>query len=127
MDHIGWLAPDGTFLKCDRHTHAELASKILKEYYEIDDTKITVIAKEDTLFQKGWCRIGFSSFLDIGYSINNANWDFITEEQKEFIQNLFFEVGEDMTEQTINNLKDYGIIEMIDNDDIKIKKLNKSL
>ena len=63
------------------------------------------------LIDMGWCRIGFSTFLSYGYSIQ-AKLNRITEEQKSFIRDMYFEIGNKMSEDTINNLKDYEIIDL---------------
>ena len=52
--------------------------------------------------------------LSHGYVIQ-ARWDYVTEEQKSFIQNMYFDVGESMSEQTMADLVDYGIIDLYKN------------
>lgn len=111
MNYIGWLNREGKHFECDNFEHSELTKEILKEYYELDYEKMSVLGREDVLFDKGWCRIGFQSMLDCGYVIQ-ARWSYVSEEQKSFIQNMFFDVGGQMTEQTMNDLKDYGIIDL---------------
>lgn len=81
---------------------------------------------DDMLIDMGWCRIGFSTFLSYGYSIQ-AKWNRITELQKSFIRDMYFEIGNKMSEDTINNLKDYEIIDLYQESKssaIQIKKLN---
>ncbi len=111
MNYIGWLSREGKHFECDNHEHSELTKEILKEYYGLDYEKMSVLGREDVLFDKGWCRIGFQSMMDHGYVIQ-AKWSYVSEEQKSFIQSMFFDVNGQMTEQTINDLTDYGIIDL---------------
>ena len=79
------------------------------------------------LIDIGWCRIGFSTFLSYGYSIQ-AKWNKITESQKSFIKDMYFKIGNRMSEDTINNLKDYEIIDLYQESkqtNSSIKKLKK--
>ncbi len=106
--YIGWLAPDGNFFTCDRYGHDDLSKKLIEEYCK-SKTKSSVY--DEILICMGWCRMGYSTFFDHGYSIQ-ANWKLLTDAQKSFIRNMYFEVGSKMTEDTINNLKDYEIIDI---------------
>ncbi len=121
MNYIGWLAPDGTHFECNRYGHDNLTSILLKDYYRISSDQLSVIGREDTLYNRGWCRIGFQSMLSYGYSIQ-AKWKYLTEEQKSFIRAMYFDVGEKMSEHTIANLIDYDIIASC-----KEKKLRKKI
>ena len=126
-NYIGWLAPDGTHFSCDRYGHDALARSIIKEYYEFKANKTRGLVCDDMLIAMGWCRIGFSTFLSCGYSIQ-ANWKKLSDVQKSFIRDMYFEFKDEMTEDTINHLKDYDIIDLFlepKQVDIKIKKLKK--
>ncbi len=114
MNYIGWLDREGKHFECDNYEHASLTKDILKEYYDLNFEKLSALSREDLLFDKGWCRIGFQSMLSRGYVIQ-ARWDYVTEEQKSFIQNMYFDVGKSMSEQTMTNLIDYGIIDLYKN------------
>ncbi len=113
MDYIGWLAHDGTHFPCNRYGHGELAIKLLKDFYNINTEGMKALVCDDMLIDFGWCRIGFSSFLSHGYTIQ-ANWPMLSENQKAFIKEMYFNVKSFITEETINFLKDYGIIEDLD-------------
>lgn len=127
MDYIGWLAPDGTHFNCDRYGHDALSRKLIKEYCKVNVQTLGTLVCDDTLIDMGWCRIGFSTFLSHGYSIQ-ANWNRLTDSQKSFIRDMYFEIGNKMTENTINDLKDYEIIDSFEKskqNEIKVKKLKK--
>ncbi len=124
MNYTGWLAPNGKHIECDNYGHDNLTWEILKKYYKIEPKKITVLGREDILFEKGWCRIGFSSVFDYGYVIQ-AKWRYITEEQKLFIQNMYFDIGDKMTATTIANLVDYDIIELSEEQQCFYKRLSR--
>ena len=111
MHYIGWLAPDATHFSCDKYGHEELSRKLLEEYYKINTSEMRILACDDMLINMGWCRIGFSSFISHGYTIQ-ANYNILSEIQKLFIRNMYFDIGNKMTEDTINNLKDYEIIDL---------------
>lgn len=121
MNYIGWLAPDGKHFECNSYGHDNLTSILLKDYYRIKSDRLSVIGREDILFDRGWCRIGFQSMLSHGYSIQ-AKWKYLTEEQKIFIWEMYFDVGDKMSEQTKAYLIDYDIIVLCQE-----KKLNKKL
>lgn len=127
IDYIGWLAPDGTHFSCDRYGHDALSRKLVEEYCKINAHVIRALVCDDMLIDMGWCRIGFSTFLSHGYSIQ-ANWNLLSETQKSFIRDMYFQIGNKMTEDTINNLMDYEIIDLcketkqVDN---RVKKLTK--
>ena len=110
-DYIGWLAPDGTHFSCDRYGHDVLSKQLLEDYCKIETREMKSLICDDMLIDMGWCRIGFSTFLSYGYSIQ-AKLNRITEEQKSFIRDMYFEIGNKMSEDTINNLKDYEIIDL---------------
>ena len=127
MNYIGWLAPDGTHFNCSRYEHGDLAVKLLEEYYRINTYEMKSLVCDDMLINMGWCRIGFSSFISHGYTIQ-ANWNRLSETQKLFIKNMYFDIGDRMTEDTINNLKNYEIIDLYkESKQVKkqIKKLKK--
>lgn len=110
INYIGWLSPDGTHFKCDKYEHDDLSFRLLSDYYKTDLSKMKVFEREDYLFNMGWCRIGYQTFNDFGYVIQ-ARWRHVTESQKAFIKDMYFDVGDRMTEQTINDLQDYDIID----------------
>ena len=122
MNYIGWLSPDGKLFGCDLYDHSHLSIEILSTYYKIDISKMKVIERDDALFNIGWCRIGFESFIGHGYVIQ-AKWDFITEEQISFIQNMYFDENVTMTEQTMDDLERYNIIDI--DDIVSLKKTKK--
>ncbi len=127
MNYIGWLSPDGTHFSCESYGHDALSKELLEEYYKIDTHKMKSLVYDDMLIDRGWCRIGFSTFLSYGYSIQ-AKWNRISEAQKSFIKNMYFEIGNKMSEDTINSLKDYEIIDLYQEskiDDIQIKQFKK--
>lgn len=127
MNYIGWLAPDGTHFECNKYEHDILTRKILNQYYKIDTRKTDIIDCDDALFNRGWCRIGYQSILSRGYVIQ-TKWRYITDAQKSFIQNMFFDVGERMTRRTIENLLDYDIIDLnreTKNIDKKLSKIKE--
>jgi len=124
MNYIGWLAPDGTHFNCDIYGHEELSVKLLQEYYKVESSNLKVYERDDALFNKGWCRIGFQSFIDHGYVIQ-ARWRYLTEEQKSFIQNMYFDVGNQMTNQTLDDIKYYNIIDEINKQDQMLKRIKK--
>ena len=127
-NYIGWLAPDGSHFNCDRYGHDALARSIVKEYYKLSRNETRGLVCDDILIAMGWCRIGFSTFLSLGYSIQ-ANWKKLSDVQKLFIRDMYLEFKDEMTEDTINNLKDYNIIDLFlepKQDNIKIKKLKNS-
>lgn len=126
-DYIGWLAPDGTHFSCDRYAHDTLSKELLGDYCKVETRKMKSLICDDMLIDIGWCRIGFSTFLSYGYSIQ-AKWNKITESQKLFIKDMYFKIGNRMSEDTINNLKDYEIIDLyqeLKQTDSPIKKLKK--
>ena len=110
-DYIGWLAPNGTHFSCDRYGHDALSKELLGDYCKVNTNGIKLSTCDDMLIDMGWCRIGFSTFLSYGYSIQ-AKWNKITESQKSFIKDMYFKIGNRMSEDTINNLKDYEIIDL---------------
>ena len=127
MDYIGWLAPDGAHFNCDRYGHENLSRELIKGYCKIKPQRMKALACDDMLICMGWARIGYSTFLSNGYSIQ-ANWKRLTDVQKSFIRDMYFEIGDSMTEDTINNLKDYEIIELFEEShhvDNKVKRLKK--
>ena len=125
MDYIGWLAPDGIHFGCNRYGHGELSRKLLEEYCKISTSEMRILACYDMLINMGWCRIGFSSFFSHGYTIQ-ANWSIISETQKSFIRNMYFDIGNLMTENTINYLKDYEIIDLY-KEPVHVEKVIKKL
>ena len=125
--YIGWLAPDGTHFNCDIYGHDDLSKELLEDYYKVETLGMKSLICDDMLIDLGWCRIGFSTFLSYGYSIQ-AKWNRITESQKSFIRDMYFEIGNKMSEDTINNLKDHEIIDLyqeLKQTDSPIKKLKK--
>ena len=126
-DYIGWLAPNGTHFSCDRYAHDALSKELLEDYCKVEARGMKSLICDDMLIDMGWCRIGFSTFLSHGYSIQ-AKWNRITEEQKSFVRDMYFEIGNKMSEDTINNLRDYEIIDLYQESkqtDSPIKKLKK--
>ena len=122
MNYIGWLSPKGEHFKCGSFCHDSLTRKILNDYYKINSYSLTAFEIDDALFNRGWCRIGYQSMLDRGYVIQ-TKWRYITEEQKVFIKNMFFDSNIKMTERTIDYLMTYDIIEN-DKGISKVKKNN---
>lgn len=80
----GWLAPDGTFIKCDVYDHIYVADKIVEDYgYQLSG----FFPSDEILMHKGWVHITISMFM--GHKFN-IHWEKpLTDYQKNFLKPYF--------------------------------------
>ena len=104
MSYTGWLSPNGELIKCDGYAHLDKARNIAKAFNLYNESK----QSDDILREHGWIRISRLTYSDIGL----AFWmpKKISESQRIFLQEIYNEAFEELSEQGKNILVTWDII-----------------
>ena len=102
--YTGWLSPNGELIKCDGYAHLDKAREIAKAFNLYTETKQV----DDVLLAHGWVRISRLTYSDIGL----AFWmpTKISELQRMFLQTIYNEAYDELSEQGRDTLTMWNII-----------------